>query len=103
MGKKQKGKEITRKNKAVPSGSVLFYVYILECADGTLYCGSTNNLEKRFHQHNHAKSGAHYTKIRRPVTLKWSEVHSTLATARAREAEMKRMTREEKVVVIKGS
>jgi putative endonuclease len=78
------------------------YVYILECADKTLYVGSTNNLEKRFHQHNHLKSGAHYTKIRRPVVLVHSEICSTLPDARAREAALKRLTRPEKKKLIKG-
>lgn len=79
----------------------MFYVYILECADNTLYCGSTNDLEKRLHQHNNAKNGAHYTKIRRPVLLKYSEQFPTYAEARAREAEIKRMSRSEKMKLIK--
>ena len=48
---------------------LMFHTYILRCADDTLYVGCTNDLTKRLHQHNHAKAGAHYTKIRRPVTL----------------------------------
>lgn len=75
-------------------------VYILRCADDTLYVGSTNDLARRLHQHNHAKSGAHYTKIRRPVALAWSESVPTLAAARAREAELKRLTRAEKLALI---
>lgn len=73
------------------------FVYILECADTTLYVGSTTNVEKRLRQHNHAKAGAHYTKIRRPVTLKHTETYTTLAEARAREAEIKRLTRAKKL------
>jgi putative endonuclease len=80
-----------------------FYVYILECADGTYYIGSTNNLKKRIHQHNHAKAGAHYTKIRRPVVLKYVEELSSLSEARSREAELKRLKRAEKVVLIFSS
>ncbi len=76
------------------------FVYILECADKTLYVGSTNNLEKRLRQHNGAKAGAHYTKIRRPVILKYSERFRTLAKARAREAEIKRLTRKDKLNLI---
>lgn len=74
-----------------------YFVYILECADKTLYVGSTNDLEKRFYAHNNLKTGAHYTKIRRPVILKYSEVVLDFATARAREAEFKRWTRDEKL------
>ena len=75
-------------------------VYILECADGTLYVGSTNDLEKRLHQHNHLKSGAHYTKIRRPVTLRYSETLKTLSQARRRECEIKTWKRQEKLMLI---
>ncbi len=78
----------------------MFFVYILRCADGTLYTGSTNNLEKRIAEHNFAKSGAHYTKIRRPVVLVHSETFSTYAEARKREGEIKRLKREEKISLI---
>ncbi len=74
----------------------MYTVYILECADGTYYAGSTSNIEKRLHEHNNLKSGAHYTKIRRPVSLRYSETVETLAEARAREAALKRMNRSEK-------
>lgn len=77
-----------------------YFVYILECSDGTLYAGSTNDLEKRLHKHNNLKSGAHYTKIRRPVALKYSEEVPDFATARAREAEFKRWSRSEKLEFI---
>jgi len=76
-------------------------VYILECADKTLYVGSTNDLEKRLYQHNHLKSGAHYTKIRRPVFLRYSEGGLTFSEARKREAEFKRLSRDEKLELIK--
>ncbi len=78
-----------------------FFVYILQCKDKTLYVGSTNDVEKRLHAHNHLKSGAHYTKIRRPVVLKHFEKLPTYAKARAREAEIKRLTRGEKISLIK--
>ncbi len=77
-----------------------FYTYILECNDGTLYVGATNDLTKRVHEHNHAKNGAHYTKIRRPVVLKYSEHFATLAESRAREASLKRLTRIQKMGLI---
>jgi putative endonuclease len=74
-------------------------VYILECADGTLYVGSTNNLERRLMQHNTSKHGAHYTKIRRPVVLRYTEECSTLGTARSREAAIKKLRREQKMAL----
>jgi putative endonuclease len=79
----------------------MFFVYILECADKTLYVGSTNNLEKRLHAHNHLKSGAHYTKIRRPVFLKYFEEIKTFSEVRAREAALKRLKKDEKIKLIK--
>lgn len=76
-------------------------VYILKCNDGTLYTGSTVDLTKRLHAHNNLKNGAKYTKMRRPVVLVYEEECSTLAFARCREAEIKRMSRDEKLVLIK--
>ena len=79
---------------------MLYYVYILECIDGSFYVGCTNNLEKRIKQHNESKCGAHYTKIRRPVILKYSEEFKTLKEARRREAEIKGWRREKKLDLI---
>ncbi len=76
-----------------------YFTYILECADSTLYVGCTNDLEKRLKQHNGAKAGAHYTKIRRPVVLKYSKKFRTYAKARAREAEIKGWRREKKMAL----
>lgn len=77
-----------------------FHVYILECADGTFYCGSTTDLARRVRQHNGAKHGAHYTKTRRPVLLQYAERCTTLGAARSREAALKRLTRKEKFTLI---
>lgn len=74
----------------------MFFTYILECSDKTYYVGSTNDMEKRLHQHNNLKSGAHYTKIRRPVVLKYKETFETYSEARKREAELKRWKRADK-------
>ncbi len=79
------------------------FTYILTCSDGTLYIGSTNNLEKRIHEHNNLKSGAHYTKIRRPVILTYKEEFLTLSEARKREAALKKLPREAKLALIKTS
>jgi putative endonuclease len=77
-----------------------YSVYILECADKTLYVGCTNNLDRRLDQHNKSKSGAHYTKIRRPVKLLYSEEFAALKPARQREAEIKAWRREKKFELI---
>ena len=77
-----------------------FFVYILTCSDNTLYCGSTTDIENRLHKHNNTKQGAKYTRARRPVTLSYLEECATFADMRAREAEIKRMTRDEKLKLI---
>jgi putative endonuclease len=80
-----------------------YFVYILECADKTLYSGYTNNLERRLKQHNHSKQGAHYTKIRRPVKLLYSETFGTLKEALRREYKIKQLTRAEKLELISNN
>lgn len=79
------------------------FVYILECSDRSLYVGCTNDIQKRLKEHNESKCGAHYTKIRRPVTLKYQETFETLNEARRREFEIKRLKREKKLSLIKQS
>jgi len=81
----------------------MYFIYILECVDDSLYVGCTNNLERRLKQHNDSKWGAHYTKIRRPVELKHSEFFATLAEARRREAEIKGWRREKKLNLIQST
>lgn len=71
------------------------YTYILQCADGTFYCGWTNCLEKRLKAHNQG-AGAKYTKSRRPVALAYYEEFNTKTEAMRREAAIKKLTRDQK-------
>lgn len=71
------------------------YTYIVECSDGTLYTGWTTCIERRIREHNSGK-GAKYTKSRRPVALRHLEVFQTKSEAMRREAEIKKLTRDEK-------
>ena len=75
------------------------YTYLLECADGTLYCGWTNDLEKRIAAHNSGK-GAKYTKSRLPVKLVYYETFDTPNEAMSRECSVKKLTRNEKLKLI---
>ena len=75
-------------------------VYILRCGDGTLYTGWTNDLEKRLRAHA-ARKGAKYTRARLPVTLVYTEVFETEHEARSREYGIKRLTRSQKLSLIK--
>ncbi len=75
------------------------YTYLLRCAGGTLYCGWTNDLEKRVAAHN-AGLGAKYTKTRRPVALAYYETFATKQEAMRREAQIKQLTRQQKLALI---
>jgi putative endonuclease len=77
-----------------------YFVYILECADKTLYIGSTNDLDKRLHAHNNLRSGARYTRSRRPVILKYSRSFRSRGKALSHEAGLKKLTRQEKLELI---
>jgi len=76
------------------------FVYILECADGTLYTGWTTDLERRLREHN-AGRGARYTRARRPVTLAYSEQVADRSAALRREAEIRRLRRSDKLELIR--
>lgn len=78
------------------------FVYILKCADGTLYTGWTNNLEKRMDKHN-AGNGAKYTRGRLPVEMVYFETFETKEEAMSREFNIKRMNRSQKIELIKKS
>lgn len=75
------------------------YVYILECRDGSLYTGWTNDLQKRLISHNQGK-GAKYTRGRLPVVLKYYEEYSDANEARKRECFIKSLTRQKKLDLI---
>ncbi len=77
----------------------MYYVYILECKDGTLYTGWTINLDNRLAEHNQGK-GAKYTRSRAPVVLKYFESLSTKKEALQREYFIKQLSREEKLKLI---
>ena len=75
------------------------YTYILRCADGTLYTGWTNDLDKRIRDHAAGKGGK-YTRSRLPVALVYAEKHENRHEAMSREWHIKRMTRREKLGLI---
>ena len=78
-------------------GVGLNYTYMVKCADGTLYTGWTNCLKKRMKAHNEGKTGAKYTKTKRPVTLVYYEGFRTKEEAMRREYQIKQLTREKKL------
>lgn len=76
-----------------------YVVYILRCADGTLYTGVTNDLARRVAAHN-AGRGAKYTRARLPVTAVYQEQAGGRAAAQSRERAIKRLSRTEKLDLI---
>jgi putative endonuclease len=77
-----------------------WFVYLLKCSDNSLYCGITNNLEKRLKTHLSGK-GAKYTKSRLPVFLIYFEEFENKSKAATRENQIKRMSREQKIKLVK--
>lgn len=77
------------------------YTYLLRCADGTLYCGWTNDIEKRLAAHNSGKASK-YTRSRLPAELVWYETFETKQEAMSREARIKRLSRQQKLDLIEG-
>ena len=83
------------------SDETAWCVYMLECNDKTLYTGVTNNIENRLHQHNYGQVGAKYTRARRPVKLVYTEAQENKSEAMKREHVIKKLTRTEKIQLIK--
>lgn len=78
----------------------MYSLYILRCADGTLYTGITTNLERRVMEHNESRLGAKYTRARRPVTLVYARRFRTRSNAAREEARVKGLSRAEKITLI---
>lgn len=76
-----------------------WHVYIVRCADDSLYTGCTNDLLKRVAAHNAGK-GARYTRSRRPVQVVWSVRVKDRSAALSREARIKQLTRAEKLALL---
>lgn len=79
----------------------IWHLYILECGDGTLYTGITDDVQRRLAQHSSGR-GAKYTRGRGPLRLVYSEECGTRAEASRREYAVHRMTREQKLNLISG-
>ena len=78
-----------------------YWVYIVACADGTLYTGIAMDVARRLAEHNGEKpKGARYTAARRPVTLMYSAAFDTRSAAQKEEFRIKQLTRAEKQLLI---
>ena len=77
----------------------IWYLYIVQCSDGSLYTGITDDVHRRIEQHNSGK-GAKYTRGRGPVILRYQEVCGSHGDALRREIQIKRLSKQEKLDLI---
>lgn len=81
----------------------MYFVYMVKCADNTFYTGIATELERRIEEHNSSEKGAKYTRVRRPVSLVYSEEHPDRSSASKREYQIKKkMSRTEKLKLIES-
>ena len=78
----------------------MYYLYILRCADNTLYTGITTETKRRVDEHNSSELGAKYTRGRRPVVLMYSKEFITRAEATKEECRIKKLSKEQKLELI---
>ncbi len=76
-----------------------YYVYIMECSDGSFYVGITNNLDRRLRAHNEGVA-SRYTRSRRPVKIRYQELCGTRSQALIRECALRLLSRKEKQVLV---
>ena len=78
-----------------------YYVYIVECSDGSFYTGITTDIKRRILEHNYSFKAAKYTRSRRPVTLVYSELRGSRSSAQKEEHRIKKLTRAQKLQIIR--
>ena len=77
-----------------------YTLYILQCADGSLYTGITTDMERRLAEHNGSLLGARYTSVRRPVILVYQKAYRNRSQASIEESRVKKLSRAEKLELI---
>jgi putative endonuclease len=78
----------------------MYYLYILQCADDSLYTGITVDVDRRLSEHNDSKLGAKYTKARRPVVLVYAQEFADRSSASKEENRIKQLSRAQKLELI---
>ena len=79
----------------------MWYLYVVECVDGTLYTGVSTDVSRRVHEHNHTKRGAKYTRVRRPVKLVWHKEYNNRSEAQSAEHQFKKLLHKQKWEIIR--
>ena len=77
-----------------------WFMYVVECADGTLYTGVTNDIKRRVNEHNYGMKAAKYTRSRRPVKLMYKKEYKGRSCAMKAEYKFKKLTRKKKLEII---
>ena len=80
-----------------------WYIYIVECADGSLYTGITTDVQRRILEHNFSFKSAKYTRSRRPVHLRWTKKAADRSEASKEEYRIKKLSRKKKLELIQES
>jgi putative endonuclease len=80
----------------------MYYLYILECADKTLYTGITTDLARRINEHNGSRLGSKYASARRPVTIVYSRKFKNRSSASKEESRIKKMKKYEKMELVRS-
>ncbi len=80
-----------------------WYLYVVQCSDGTLYTGVTTDIDRRINEHNTSSRGAKYTKARRPVKLVYKRRYANRSEAQSAEYQFKKLLRGQKLEIIKNS
>ncbi len=80
----------------------MWCVYMIRCSDASLYTGATTDVERRFREHKEGKVGAKYTKAKIPVSVVYVESCDSRSTAQIREAQIKKLTKPEKELLVKS-
>ena len=79
----------------------MYFIYLLECNNGSIYTGITTDVGRRFQEHKDGKGG-HYTRARGAVKILYTERYTTRSRALIREAQIKKMRRDKKLMLIKN-
>ena len=86
----------------MPNNPKKYYVYIVECADGSYYTGYTTDIQRRINEHNYSMKSAKYTRSRRPVKLIHEEEYDTLSAALKREHAIKKLKKKQKKSLVES-
>ena len=78
----------------------MWYLYVVECSDGSLYTGVTTDVHRRLSEHNNSSKGAKYTRSMRPVRLVYYEKHADRSSACKAEYALKKLSRKKKLELI---